>query len=51
MPLGVLKSGAITFSPALPLRKAEAIEADSSDLKELEQVQKQLSKKGGRDAS
>lgn len=32
-------------------RKAEAIEADSSDLKELEQVEKQLSKKGGRDAS
>ena len=26
MPLGVLKSGAITFSPALPLRKAEAID-------------------------
>ena len=32
-------------------RKAEAIEADSSDLKELEQVEKQLSKKGGRDGS
>lgn len=31
--------------------KAEAIEADSADLKELEQVEKQLSKKGGRDAS
>ncbi|MGK5063010.1 virulence RhuM family protein [Janthinobacterium sp. LB3P112] len=32
-------------------RKTEAIEADSTDLKELEQVEKQLSKKGGRDAS
>lgn len=32
-------------------RKAEAIETDSSDLKELEQVEKQLSKKGGGDAS
>ena len=32
-------------------RKAEAIAADSADLKELEQVEKQLNKKGGRDAS
>lgn len=32
-------------------RKGEAIEADSADLKELEQVEKQLSKKGGRNAS
>ncbi|MGK5077525.1 virulence RhuM family protein [Janthinobacterium sp. HLX7-2] len=32
-------------------RKADAMEADSADFKELEKVEKQLSKKGGRDAS
>ena len=32
-------------------RKAEASEADSADMKELEQAEKQLTKKGGRDAS
>lgn len=32
-------------------RKAEAIEADSVDMKELEQAEKRLTKKGGRDAS
>lgn len=32
-------------------RKAEAIEADSLDMKELEQAEKKMTKKGGRDAS
>jgi hypothetical protein len=32
-------------------RKAEAIEADSVDMKELEQAEKRLTQKGGRDAS
>ncbi len=32
-------------------RKAEAIEADSLDMKELEQTEKRLTKKGGQDAS
>lgn len=32
-------------------RKAESIEADSVDMKELEQAEKRLTKKGGRDAS
>ncbi len=32
-------------------RKAEAIEADNVDMKELEQAEKRLTKKGGRDAS
>lgn len=32
-------------------RKAEAIEVDSTDMKALEQAEKQLTKKGGRDAS
>ncbi|MGH8803166.1 MAG: RhuM family protein [Polaromonas sp.] len=32
-------------------RKAEAMEADSTDMKALEQAEKQLTKKGGHDAS
>jgi len=32
-------------------RQADAVEADSADLKELEQVEKRLAKKGGRDDS
>jgi hypothetical protein len=32
-------------------RKAEATEADSVDMKELEQAEKKLTKKGGRNAS
>ncbi|MBJ7309422.1 virulence RhuM family protein [Rugamonas sp. CCM 8940] len=32
-------------------RKAEAVEADNADMKELEQVEKRLTKKGGRDVT